>query len=126
MPTMAKTNWLTVRLVEDNEDIVYLLSHGDALEQVDLRTTTRNFEDLLRPEPWQGVDVALVDYMLGEITGLDILRYLKGEHPRIRRVLFTAVPPDYIDERVKDFADAVVSKPAGFAEIERAIRGADA
>ncbi len=74
--------------------------------------------DVMRPGPWEPgeggerVHVALIDYMLSDhYTGGDVLRYLKENHPNIRRVLTTAMPISAIPEDDLFLADAVVRKP---------------
>lgn len=112
-----------VKVIEDSEDLAYLVnSILEEDEGLEVELVTRNFDRLLSREPWAGCDVALVDFMLPGITGYDILRYLHGELPDIRRVLFTAVSS--VEQRVSDYADCVVYKPASARTIREAIYGA--
>lgn len=113
---------MIVRIVEDTPDLARLLP--TLLDDDDIRcvVTTSNFGELLFPGPWQGVHVALVDFMLPGITGEVILRYLKDNFPNIRRILWTAaaeLPPDTVD-----LADVMFYKPVkDLGELIDAIRG---
>lgn len=115
---------MRIRVVEDDENIAtWLVLALEDRPGVKSICTTDSFEDLLSPEPWEDVNTALVDINLGsEMTGIDILRYLKGQHPDIYRIAFTASLP--IDPRVEDFADVVLEKPAKTDDIyEAMLRG---
>lgn len=86
---------LCVRLVEDNPDLVMLITRvlEPYVKKVELTVTDSNFTTLLDRESWYGVDVALIDVLLGEpdLDGRDILAWLKEERPDIRRVVLSAV-----------------------------------
>lgn len=79
-----------VRVVEDAPELSFLL--GQALERAgyDVSLTVEGFTALLTPYPWDGIDVALVDLMMPEVGGIDILAYLALEHPSIHRLAMTA------------------------------------
>lgn len=110
-----------VRVVEDTGDIAALLKVMLEQEGFEVEVTSRNFEDLIARGPWQGIDAALIDLNLPEVQGLDILRYLRGEFPNIRRVVLTATAP--ADRRVIDLADSYLEKPASLERIHEALEG---
>lgn len=102
-----------VRLVEDRSDLILLLHHILNLRGgADLSVTTNDFDRLFSVESWEGVDVALVDIMLGdpEISGIDVLRFLKQNLPNIRRVVYSAVAHQ---KEFADLADVVLTKGTG-------------
>ena len=113
---------MNVVIVEDARDVARLeeLLLTDAGHTVTVYT--EGFDRLLHPEPWQGVDVALLDLMLGEDTsGADILGYLANHHPHIRRVVCSAVSDVLAPSTT--LADVVLRKPAGVTEILAAVDG---
>lgn len=85
--------------------------------------TNADFDWLLAPAMWEGVDAVLCDLMLGDnTTGLDVLRYVATHQPHIRRVLLTAM--DFSDElcaQAAEYAHAVLRKPADLDLIAQAL-----
>lgn len=111
-----------VRIVEDNVDVAYMLGAALALDAPDLDVafTTTAFDQLLQPEPWEGVDVAVCDLMLPGVDGQTILRYLRDTKPTIRRVAMTAALAEGV--HVTGLADQVLIKPFASADLLDAIR----
>lgn len=101
---------MRVRLVEDNPDLVMLVSHVLHDSDVEIEVTDHDYEALFADECWEGIDVALVDVLLGEpdFDGRDILAWLKREHPEVRRVVFSAVGNVYPE--LGELADVVLTK----------------
>lgn len=102
---------MRVHLVDDTPAIAEWLA--DALEifttNVVTKVTTSDFIQLLQPEPWEGVDVAVVDIMLPGVSGIDILTYLANDHPHIRRICMTASLPGGME--ATGLAEHVLIKP---------------
>ena len=74
----------------------------------EVRCYCANFEQLLDPKVWEGVDAALVDLMLGEsVTGLAICSFVKAHAPGVRTVLLTADA----SHEPSDDADVTLTKP---------------
>ena len=118
---MAVNGELVVRIVEDDESVAEMLRVYLTHERAKVLVTTTDFGLMLTPDPWEDVDVAVVDFMLPELSGDVILRYLADVHPTIRRILFTAVGRlGIVDD---SYADAVITKPASPAEVWEAVRG---
>lgn len=117
----AAADEVVVMVVEDTADIAaYVeLALGQRRPEVRVVKHVDNFEVLLTPEPWAGVDVALVDIMLPGVSGLDILAYLSDNHPNVRRVALTASTPSAAD--AERLADLVLLKPARIDDIADAI-----
>lgn len=108
---------MRVHLVDDTPAIAEWLA--DALEifttNVVTKVTTSDFIQLLQPEPWEGVDVAVVDIMLPGVSGIEILTYLMNDHPQVKRICMTASLPGAMD--VTGLADHVLVKPFNVGEL---------
>lgn len=113
---------MKVRIVEDTEDIASLMKILLETEQFEVSLTSRNFSDLLNPEPWEGIEAVLLDLSLPEVSGLEVLRYLRGQEPQVRRVVLTALSPQDISQQVTDFAEVVLFKPAPMEAIVKALK----
>lgn len=110
-----------VLVVEDSPDIgaIFMSWLSTAGHRVIL--WTNRFEDLLSPEPWDGVEVAIVDLMLGPgISGAAILAYLEADQPQVRRVVCSALPID--DSDINGGAHAVLVKPVKATQLLEALR----
>lgn len=96
-------------LVEDNRDIAEVVRAVLYRNDIELFTVSKDFPALMNPEPWENVQIAIVDILLGSsVTGLDVMEWLDKFRPDILRIAFTAVPVTYPE--TKDLADAVVVK----------------
>ncbi|HVF75502.1 MAG TPA: response regulator [Acidimicrobiales bacterium] len=111
---------MRVRIVEDTKALAHLLRLGLEDEGHDVVTSTREFERLLTPAPWEDVDAALIDLYLPGIKGTDILRYLLDHHPEVKRVAMTA-SLSMADDAV-GLARAVLVKPFRTADLVEALR----
>lgn len=110
---------MRVAIVEDSPDVAEMLTAMLGLSDVETVTFTDDFASLLSAEPWQGVDVALVDLMLPGIDGDEILAYLASHHPTVRRVVLSAVAHQRLG--LDQLAHAVVTKPVDTRSLLRAI-----
>ena len=102
------------RVVDDTPEVAAFVGVWLRGQGHDVEVTTSSFPDLLGPEPWDGVDVAVVDLTLPQVNGLDILRHLADEHPHVKRVAFSAMAEP--GDEVYGLADLVLSKPIGAQE----------
>jgi DNA-binding response OmpR family regulator len=110
-----------VRIVEDTAAIAIWLADALSLQTEDVQTvtTTGEFGRLLRPEPWEGIDAALVDVMLPEVSGIDILHYLAEHHPQVKTICMTASLPSASE--ATGLADRVLVKPFSMTELLTAL-----
>lgn len=71
---------------------------------------------------WDLAEVAVVDLVMPDVDGQDVLEYLADRWPDVRRVVATAreqVPAD-----ARRFADVVLVKPFNADELLEAVNGA--
>lgn len=110
---------MNVVIVEDD----FTLARLEAFvleERHEVTLVTTNFRALLTPEPWADIDVAVIDLMLPDLPGEDIVTYLASQHPKIRRVVCTARPIYELGELI-NLADQVLLKPFSIESFQRAV-----
>ncbi len=112
---------MRVRVVDDEASIARMLAEAIRLEGHEAVITTSDFYKLLDRGPWEGIDVAVLDLMLGEVSGYDILEYIKAEFPDMRVVILSASrqPISALEER----ADVRLSKPISPMTLVEALHG---
>lgn len=124
--TAASEEPIKVLLVEDDEDD-YILARGLLAEiegrEVDLEWVA-NYQDALRAIESGGHDVCLVDYRLGERTGLELLREAADAHCKVPMIMFTGQRAQEIDNEALQAgaADYLVKSEVTTQRIERSIR----
>lgn len=109
-----------VMVVEDNEDLARLLSEQLHTMGHTPVLWTSDFDKLLCLPPWQMIDVALVDMMLGgSPSGEDVLYWLALNRPEVRRIVHTAVA--FLAEAITPPPHAILRKPVTHRQIQEAI-----
>lgn len=109
-----------VRVVEDSAHIAVLWQEALGLEGHVVKITQSDFLDALTADAWEGVDVALIDLHLGtDVSGLDVLRYLREHHPEVKRVVISAVAP--LAQVEAGLADVVLTKPTSMDAVVKAV-----
>ena len=113
-----------VVLFEDEPDVAYLTKmllvlRGDLVLVAPQATHVEQFASLV---DWETVEVAVVDLMMPNVTGAEVMRWLRGNHPRIRIVLVTASVVT-IDPELERLADRVLRKPFLIDELYGAVHG---
>lgn len=108
-----------VRIVDDEPIIGEMLSTLLSLEGIPNTVTSQDFDTLLAPERWEGITTALVDLNLSEdVSGEDVLAYLKEHHPNIRRIVLSAITDTAdVKTRLGGLAHAVLTKPSEIVDI---------
>jgi DNA-binding NtrC family response regulator len=86
--------------------------------------TTRSAEEALAELDRDPPDVVVCDFELGTHTATALLRTVTAQHPRIRRVLYSASLPERWSELVTEkLIDIALGKPTSidqlFAALER-------
>ena len=114
----------TVLIVEDNELNMKLFhdlldAHGYATLQ------TRSGKDALSLARQHRPDLILMDIQLPEVSGLDVIRWIKGDHAvaTIPIIAVTAFAMKGDEERIRSGGcEAYISKPISVASFMGAIR----
>lgn len=114
---------MRVRVVDDDLLIAEMVAAGLTMYEIDVVTTTGDFAALIDTRPWEGVEAAIVDMMLGStVSGETILRYLYDHHPHVRRILFSAVGE--LGVIPQELPDVVITKPAAIGLLVEAVSAA--
>ena len=113
-----------VLIVDDHP--VFLEGLGMLVEQMDgfeLAGRCASGAEAMKQLPEHDPDVVVLDFQLGDITGLDVLARI-NEGRRRPRVLFLSgrLQPEDVYRLVESGADGVIEKDATFKEIEDAVR----
>ena len=111
-----------VLIVEDNLDLAAGIEHNLRLEGFDTRVVEDGRTALSAAEQWSP-DVILLDLMLPEMDGYQVLRTLRGRGDRTPVVILTARAEEA--DKVLGFrldADQYVTKPFGILELLERIR----
>jgi DNA-binding NarL/FixJ family response regulator len=113
----------TVCVVEDHpvlrEGLELALRHHGFVVLGTASTAEDGFELLIRRRP----QIAVVDMLLGEERGDDLIRLVRGAVPETRIVVFTgAEAPADLERVLTSGADGVVSKAASPVEFRAALR----
>jgi signal transduction histidine kinase len=87
-----------LHLEDDEEDYIII---RDLLEDPDRQAYEidwiSSFEDAKERISSKEYDICLVDYLLGQYTGLEVLKYIKEENPHLPVIIFTGRGDDDID-----------------------------
>ena len=82
--------------------------------------------DALLKVDGKSIDVALIDYNMPGMTGLDLGRRLREKFPNIIMALVTANIQDYIADEARSLGIAFISKPVDEEKIVKFISGLEA
>ena len=110
-----------VLIVEDDEDIATAVSRGLRREGYDVSVAAD--VNSAREESKKGYDAAIVDSMLGEDRGEDLIRDLRAEGLRLPIIMLSALSG--VEDRTRGLeagADDYVAKPFEFAELMTRLR----
>jgi DNA-binding response OmpR family regulator len=113
-----------ILLVEDDDALRELLRME--LEAVGYRVEAhRSAEDALRQQSGR-TQLAVLDYRLPGIDGLELLQRLKAVHPQLRALMVTSEPRELNRRRPAGCgAEAVIRKPFPFVRLLEALRAID-
>lgn len=68
------------------------------------------------------IDVLLTDFLMSPVSGLDLLRNVKREHPEVRVVLFTGYSTeDVVIEALRSGVDEFFKKPFNYSSLRTAV-----
>lgn len=82
---------MKIKIVEDNETISLYLRLFLEEEGYEVEVEKYPFNRALKGDAWDGVDYAIIDWMLGSSTqGRDILSFLAEKFPTVHCLVLTA------------------------------------
>ena len=116
-------NPIRVLVVDDEEPIADLLAMALRFEGCEVTTAGRG-GDALAAASTERPDVALLDIMLPDIDGFEVLRGLRRENPNLPVLFLTA--KDAVEDRVAGLTvggDDYVTKPFSLEELVARLRG---
>jgi len=108
-------------IIEDDENILYLLKDGFEEENFIVETADSG-EDGLYLASMHNYDVIVLDWMLPQISGIQILEKLRNQNINTPIIMLTA--KDEVKNKVeglKHGADDYLSKPFSFEELQARI-----
>ena len=106
-----KENGRTVLLVDDDRSI--LRTFARILQRAGFQTeTAENGEEALKKIQTNSYDIALIDIVLGDSNGLDLLPKIKETSPNTIKIMITGADTnERRGEACKNGADAYLTKP---------------
>ncbi|MBV2155028.1 response regulator transcription factor [Kitasatospora sp. SUK 42] len=112
-----------VLVVDDEPDLVEVVCGAVRYEGWQSRGATTGLEAVREAAAWRPHAVVL-DVMLPDLDGLEVLRRIHAEQPEVRVLFLTA--RDAVEERIAGIAaggDDYVTKPYSLAEVVARLRG---
>lgn len=113
-----------VLVVDDEPEVVELIAtYLESLDRFELQTATNGYEAGARTVAFRP-DVLVIDYNLGDVTGLDVVRTVRSDPALagLRIVCMSGFLAGPAVERVlREGVDAFVAKPLDLAELSRRI-----
>lgn len=100
-------------VVEDDADIALMTAHVLRADKHQVVEFLRG-KDAIEYTGWDDTDVALVDLMMPDISGLDVIRFLNSFHPHVHRIVHTAsltLLRSGLEENESDLAEVTLIKP---------------
>ena len=106
-----KENCKTVLLIDDDKSILRTFTR--ILQRAGYQTeTAENGKDALEKIQARSYDIALVDIILGDSNGLDLLPKIEENSPKTVKIMMTGSDSyEKRDEACKNGADAYLTKP---------------
>ncbi|MBO1418679.1 response regulator transcription factor [Streptomyces sp. FH025] len=120
--TADRPEW-RVLVVDDEPDLVEVVCGAVRYEGWQARGATTGLEAVREAADWRPHAVVL-DIMLPDLDGLEVLRRIHAEQPEVRVLFLTA--RDAVEERIAGIAaggDDYVTKPFSLAEVVVRLRG---
>lgn len=115
-----------VLLVDDEEDFIETLGERMRARGMDVSTTTST-KDALKKAQEESFDAIILDLMMPEMDGLEVLKILKEKRPELQIILLTGQATlEKGIEAMKLGAMDFVEKPANLDALTEKIRKAQA
>lgn len=114
----------TILVVDDDKNMCWILSRLFSEEGFKVRTATTAKEALILIEN-EGISVAILDYRLPDMNGLELFECIKREHPTIPSILITSYGSQQLGEKAREAGFfAYRDKPFNNQDLIRIIREA--
>ncbi len=114
----------TVLIVDDNEEFGLVTKTLAEIEGFDVFLAATGAEALRRCDD-QGIDVVLLDWVLGNTSGLNVLREIVRNHPHVPVIVITGHGSlESAAEALREGAFDYIGKPFPTAELTAAMRRA--
>ena len=117
---MSNNERFSLLIVDDEEPILNLLS--SYLEVTYECTTATSAREALRLMESRAFDVVLTDYLMPDVTGLELCEAIRERHPGTA-VLFVSGSPAFIQKALQCGLD-FITKPFLLPDVEAAVKRA--
>ena len=122
MPTTPQLP--TFVFVEDHRSVaeIFIFALEKALPGMRSAGKLESVKAALTELPRLNPRVVIIDYRLGDGTGVDVVRQLAPQQPNTKWLLFTGTPRTAIHDAIRAGIHGCVSKKMDFDEVVRAIK----
>jgi len=112
----------TVLIVDDDKNMCWILSR--LLEDVGFKVkSVSSAKEALPLIEDGGISVAILDYRLPDMNGIELFKYIKREHSLIPSILITSYGSKQLGEEAKEAGFfAYLDKPFSNQELIRIVR----
>lgn len=115
-----------VLLVDDEQDLLEAMAERMRIRGMDVSTTT-SARDALRKTEEGSYDAIVIDLMMPEMDGLEVLKAIKEKNPDLQVILLTGLATvEKSLEAIKLGAMDLMEKPPDLMELTEKIRKAKA
>lgn len=115
---------MKIKVVEDEIDIAVLYKMTLQNEGHNVDLITDDFDRVFLEETWSGINVAILDLMLPDCSGADVLDYITKNCPWVKIVVVTAAL-NLVNDTILSTADMVLSKPFRPLDLLVAVENSD-
>jgi two-component system, response regulator YesN len=107
----------SILIVDDEKLIIKALKANLTREGFNV-STAENVDQALAVIQSKQIDIMLSDYILGNITGLELLKQTKKYHPDIKVIMFSGQKDTLAVEKILAHgADTFIAKPFGMEKL---------
>ncbi len=116
------TDAVSILIADDEEDFRIIFS--DIIQKMGYHVkTAQNGEEALAVVAHHPIDIALIDFKMPGMSGLELLKEIKSRKPQIEVILITGMGTiDSAVAAMKSGAYDYITKPVNFQELENVLR----